>query len=368
MEEYVSHSVGGNTFDLPSYYHNLSPIGHGSFGSVVSAKNILVNRIVAIKKINSSLSNVKDAKRILREIKLLKHFHHDNILDLIDIPLPFDRNNFKEVYLVTSYLETDLHQVIISPQPLSDKHIQYFLYQILRGLKHIHSANLLHRDLKPSNLLVNSNCSLKICDFGMARLAAPFTPKSKHDTSKTYTAYVATRWYRAPEVILSWKHYTYAIDMWSVGCIFAELLSRQPMFQGNDYMNQLVRIFEKMGTPQEEDINYIKNDHARSWIKSIGTIPGNPLGHYFNGVSPTALDLLSKMLTFNPDKRITVNDALAHPYLSALHDPDEEPEALPPFNFKFESDNLNEVEFRELLFQEALSFHKVQNQKDKNRE
>jgi len=260
------------------------------------------------------------------------------------------------VYLVTSYLETDLHQVIASPQPLSDKHIQYFLYQILRGVKHIHSANVLHRDLKPSNLLVNSNCSLRICDFGMARVVAPFTTKSKLESAKTITAYVATRWYRAPEVILSWKHYTYAIDMWSVGCIFAELLGRQAIFQGSDYMNQLIRIFEKMGTPNDEDMNWIRNEHARTWIKSLGHIPPVKLQSIYKNTSNDALDLLAKMLVFNPDKRITVNDALAHPYLCALHDPDEEPDALPPFNFNFECANLTEADFRELMYQETKAF------------
>jgi serine/threonine protein kinase len=307
---------------------------------------MLTGKTVAIKKINNAFSNPKDSKRTLREIKLLKHFHHDNILELIDIPLPPDRHNFTEVYLVTGFLETDLHQVITSPQVLTDKHIQYFLYQILRGVKHIHSANVLHRDLKPSNLLVNSNCSLKICDFGMARVVAPQLYKSKQDTSKTYTAYVATRWYRAPEVILSWKHYTYAIDMWSVGCIFAELLGRQPIFQGTDYMNQITRIFEKMGTPPAEDLAIIKNDHARAWIQSLGYVPPKSLQTLFKDASSTALDLLSKMLTFNPEKRITVQDALAHPYLSALHEPAEEPVALPPFNFSFETANLTETDFR----------------------
>jgi len=172
---------------------------------------------------------------------------------------------------------------------------------------------------------------------------------------------VATRWYRAPEVILSWKHYTYAIDMWSVGCIFAELIGRQPIFQGTDYMNQLTRIFEKMGTPGEEDLICVKNEHARSWIRTLGYIPPKSLESFFKDASSSGLDLLSKMLTFNPEKRITVHDALAHPYMSALHDPEEEPVALPPFNFNFETANFTEIDFRELIYQEALSFYSPNN-------
>jgi len=319
--------------------------------------------MVAIKKINNAFQNPKDTKRTLREIKLLKHFRHENILDLIDIPLPLDRKSFKEVYLVTGLLETDLHQVIASNQLLSDKHVQYFLYQILRGLKHLHSANVLHRDLKPSNLLVNSDCSLRICDFGMARVtpSVPVTNQSQKDLP-LMTEYVATRWYRAPEVILSWKQYTHAIDIWSVGCIFAELLGRKPLFQGYDYMHQINKIIEIMGSPSQEDLMAIHNVAARQYIQNLGYKPGVSWQKLYPNVIPAALDLLSNMLAFNPEKRINVVMALAHPYLSELHDPAEEPIAPEPFNFEFEKNsNLTEQAFRELIYQEALSFNSEQN-------
>jgi mitogen-activated protein kinase 7 len=124
-------------------------------------------------------------------------------------------------------MEADLHQIIRSEQPLTDAHFQYFIYQLCRGLKFIHSANVLHRDLKPGNLLVNADCELKICDFGLARGLSG-------STEGFMTEYVATRWYRAPEIMLSFKSYTKAIDMWSVGCIFAELLGNKPLFKGRD--------------------------------------------------------------------------------------------------------------------------------------
>jgi mitogen-activated protein kinase 7 len=127
-------------------------------------------------------------------------------------------------------MEADLHQIIRSGQPLTDAHFQYFVYQICRGLKYIHSANVLHRDLKPGNLLVNADCELKICDFGLARGYS----SSPEGNIGFMTEYVATRWYRAPEIMLSFQKYTKAIDMWSVGCIFAEMLGGRPLFKGRD--------------------------------------------------------------------------------------------------------------------------------------
>ena len=126
-------------------------------------------------------------------------------------------------------METDMHRVIYSRQDLTDDHCQYFMYQLLRGCLYIHSSNIIHRDLKPSNLLLNKNCDLKICDFGLAR--------GYEETTTTLTECVVTRWYRAPEVILNASHYTNALDVWSIGCIFAELLGRAPLFPGDDYLD-----------------------------------------------------------------------------------------------------------------------------------
>uniref|UniRef100_A0A6B2L7Z0 Mitogen-activated protein kinase n=1 Tax=Arcella intermedia TaxID=1963864 RepID=A0A6B2L7Z0_9EUKA len=341
------------------YYQIIKPIGRGAFGLVVSAYNRLTGQPIAIKKIYNAFTNPKDSKRTLREIKLLKHFRHENILDLRDITIPpADRSSFKEIYIITGLMETDLHQVITSNQELSDKHIQYFLYQILRGLKHIHSANVLHRDLKPSNILVNGDCSLKICDFGMARVV-PTHQDTADQTSLTpqMTEYVATRWYRAPEVILSWKYYTIAIDMWSVGCIFAELFLRKPLFPGKNYMHQITQIIEIIGSPSETDLLTVHNIAARQFIQSLGNKAGVPVSNLFSNAPPAAIDLLSRMLSFNPEKRLTVQEALAHPYLAALHEPTEEPVAPPPFNFEFENANLSESEYRELIYQEIVSLN-----------
>jgi mitogen-activated protein kinase 1/3 len=182
---------------------------------------------VAIKKI-TPFDHSMFCLRTLREMKLLRYFNHENIISILDIQKPRSYDTFNEVYLIQELMETDMHRVIRT-QELSDDHCQYFIYQTLRALKAMHSANVLHRDLKPSNLLLNANCDLKVCDFGLARSAA-----SQEDNSGFMTEYVATRWYRAPEIMLTFKEYTKAIDVWSVGCILAEMLSGKPLFPGKD--------------------------------------------------------------------------------------------------------------------------------------
>lgn len=191
-------------------------------------------------------------------------------------------------------METDMYK-LLKTQRLSNDHVCYFLYQILRGLKYIHSANVLHRDLKPSNLLLNTTCDLKICDFGLARVADP-----DHDHTGFLTEYVATRWYRAPEIMLNSKGYTKSIDVWSVGCILAEMLSNKPLFPGKHYLDQLNHILGILGTPSTEDMNCIINEKARGYLQSLPFKTKIPWNKLYANADAKALDLLDKMLTFNP--------------------------------------------------------------------
>lgn len=264
-------------------------------------------------------------------------------------------------------METDMHRVIRT-QDLSDDHCQYFIYQTLRALKAMHSANVLHRDLKPSNLLLNANCDLKVCDFGLARSAA-----STEDNSGFMTEYVATRWYRAPEIMLTFKEYTKAIDVWSVGCILAEMLSGKPLFPGKDctcdtlsYLfekslnsgladhHQLTLILDVLGTPTMEDYYGIKSRRAREYIRSLPFKKRIPFSAMFPKTSVSALDLLEKLLAFNPAKRITVEDALKHPYLEPYHDPEDEPTAPPIpdefFDFDRRKDELSKEQLKGKLY------------------
>ena len=259
IEPYASHSflAGKHTFTVDRRYSMIRTIGSGAYGVVISALDAKANQNVAIKMVPKAFSDEIDAKRILREIKLLKHFRHENIVSLIDMMPPNVQflEDFNDVYLVTDLMETDLHRIIYSKQKLSIDHAQYFIYQVLRGLKYIHSCRVLHRDLKPSNLLVNSNCDLKICDFGLARgiLRDPNDPINSGTSGSDSTSdplllteYVVTRWYRAPEIMLACHEYSYQVDMWSVGCIFAELILRKPYFPGDDYIDQVCAIDHKV--------------------------------------------------------------------------------------------------------------------------
>lgn len=217
-------------FDLDDTdYRALENIGTGAFGVVCSAIHKKTQDRVAIKKIPSVFEVDAIAKRTYREIKILKHFKHDNVISIREILRPKDgKASLCDIYVVFDLMESDLHKIIYSSQELSDEHVCYFLYQLLRGLKYIHSANVIHRDLKPSNLLVNEDCQLRIGDFGMSRGIA----SSPDEPNFFMTQYVATRWYRAPEIMLSLLEYTTALDMWSVGCIFAEMLGRKHLFPG----------------------------------------------------------------------------------------------------------------------------------------
>lgn len=258
---------------------------------------------------------------------------------------------FNNVYLVSELLETDLACVIRSPQSLTDEHCQFFIYQVLRGLKYIHSANVVHRDLKPRNLLVNSNCDLKICDFGLARVDDP-----NHRERCNMSDYVATRWYRPPEVILSRERYTKAVDMWSVGCILAELLSRRPLFPGRDSFHQVTLIISVLGTP---DAKSYSGKRSRDFIENLPKKPKVPFTHLFPNANPVACDLLERLLTFDPKKRITVEEALKHPYLEELHCEEDEPvcENFAYDEFLFEFASPTKQDLRELIYDELVTHY-----------
>ncbi|KAF2300494.1 hypothetical protein GH714_013820 [Hevea brasiliensis] len=347
--QFVQYNIFGNLFEITSKYRPpIMPIGRGAYGIVCSVLNSETNEMVAIKKIANAFENHMDAKRTLREIKLLRHFDHENVVAIRDVIPPPLRREFTDVYIATELMDTDLHQIIRSNQSLSEEHCQYFLYQILRGLKCIHSANIIHRDLKPSNLLLNANCDLKICDFGLAR------PTSENEFM---TEYVVTRWYRAPELLLNSSDYTAAIDVWSVGCIFMELMNRKPLFPGKDHVHQLRLLTELLGTPTEADLGFVKSEDARRYIRQLSQYPRQPLAQVFPHVHPLAIDLIDRMLTFDPTRRITVEEALAHPYLARLHDIADEPVCPVPFSFDFEQQPLVEEQMKEMIYREALALN-----------
>ena len=347
--------VLGTTFNLDQRYRIIDPVGSGAYGVVVSAEDTVTGKQVAIKKIEKGLDHPTLAKRTLRELKVLRLIQHDNIIPIITIQLPKNRQDLDGIYVVSELMESDLTSIIKSKQALGDEHCQFFLYQILRGLKFLHGSGVLHRDLKPRNLLVNSNCDLKICDFGLARVDLPGT-KVK---AALMTDYVATRWYRPPEALLLYRKYTKAMDIWSVGCILGELLLRKPILPGKDTDNQLELIFSLLGTPDEEDILAIPNTRSRRYVERMPRKAPKDFKTIFKGANPDALDLLKRLLQFNPAKRMTVEEALRHPYLARYHFEEDEHAGTPlsPYDFLFENEILTVSATRNLIFEEILLYH-----------
>ena len=407
-----SFTIAGSEFIVDERYEYIKQIGVGAYGVVISCYDKKTNRNVAIKKVGNAFEDLIDAKRIVREIKLLRYFKHDNIVSLIDIQKPPGRTGFEDIYIITDLMETDLHRVIYSRQELTDDHIQYFIYQILRGVVYMHSANIIHRDLKPANILANKNCDLKICDLGLGRAEVyeydemelrekqnktkkkPKKKKKTEDKDKKdkkdkdnkdkkdkkdkdknkdnkdkdnveeeeeeepdLTEYVITRWYRAPEVILCPSHYSKAVDIWSVGCIFAELLGRQPLFPGDHYLDQIQKIVAVTGTPKMEDLDFIKKKEAKEFFLKLVKRTKLTWSSLFPNANPIALDLLEKMLTFNPKKRYTVDQCISHPYFEGLHDPEQEPITTTPFDWSFDSVELTKENLQSMIYDESLYFH-----------
>lgn len=330
-------------------------IGKGSYGVVCSAYDTHVGEKVAIKKINDIFEHVSDATRILREIKLLRLLRHPDIVEIKHILLPPSRREFKDIYVVFELMESDLHQVIKANDDLTPEHYQFFLYQLLRGLKYIHTANVFHRDLKPKNILANADCKLKVCDFGLARVAFNDTP-----TAIFWTDYVATRWYRAPELCGSFfSKYTPAIDIWSIGCIFAELLTGKPLFPGKNVVHQLDLITELLGTPSAEAIARVRNEKARRYLGSMRKKRPIPFSQKFPNADPLALRLLERMLAFEPKDRPSAEEALADPYFKGLAKVEREPSAQPvtKMEFEFERRRITKEDVRELIYREILEYH-----------
>ena len=345
--------VLGTSFQVPSNYSFVKALGKGAYGIVCCARDEkLGGKRVAIKKIYPMSKTVYDAKHTLREIRLLRHCgQHPNIISLLNLVANVARD---ELYIVMECMDTDLHRIIQSRQQLSPSHHRHFMHQLVQGIEFLHGHGVLHRDLKPANLLVKKNCELRISDFGLAR-QRPDASDDKH----LMTEHVVTRWYRPPELMLSPDgKYTAAVDMWSIGCIFAELLMRKPLFPGKNFVHQLQLIFDVIGTPCASETGYIKNSQALQFLKSLQMKAPIDMSQLFPAVQPEAVDFVRRCMRFSTEDRMRIEEAIEHPLFSACRKVPTEQISLDPslLNFDFEQKKLDQNQLKTIILEEVKLF------------
>ena len=351
-------------FKVPSNYQIKEVIGKGSYGTVAAAVETTYGAQVAIKRVTNIFSKDILLKRAIRELKFMRYFKgHKNVVNLLDLEIVYDKG-YDGLYCFQEMIDYDLARVIHSSVQLSEFHIQSFFYQIMCGLKYIHSADVIHRDLKPGNILCSIQGTLKICDFGLARgMSEDCFQKIKDETGKQshITSYVATRWYRAPELMLCRKKYTKAIDIWACGCILAEFYGRKPIFIGNDQMHQVVEILKVLGTPNKETIlNYGSTVAMEIFALPKPQYAKMAWDKIYPFASEEGLDLIERLLKWDPEKRLTCNQVLAHPFFKKVKNVNDEASCpYGAFDFQYEHNITSINDLTKLLFKEVEEFKKA---------
>ncbi|XP_038078217.1 cyclin-dependent kinase 2-like [Patiria miniata] len=283
-------------------FQKIEKIGEGTYGVVYKARDRESGKMVALKKIRLDTESEGVPSTAIREIALLKELDHSNVVRLQDVV-----HNDKKLYLVFEFLDQDLKKFMDSstlglPMPL----IKSYLHQLLKGVAYCHSHRVIHRDLKPQNLLIDKHGSIKLADFGLARaFGVPL---------RTYTHEVVTLWYRAAEILLGCRFYLPAVDVWSIGCIFVEMITRRALFPGDSEIDQLFRIFRTLGTP--DDTVYPGVTKLPDYKSTFPKWRKQDLGKVVPVLDSEGKDLLQKMLCYNPDHRVSAKAALSHPFFN----------------------------------------------------
>ena len=303
----VTFKVYDAEFALPDGYAFKRALGRGAYG-VVCAATAPSGETVAVKKIENAFARSVEAVRTLREVQLMRQLRHPNLVGLVELLPPPADGVWTDVYVVMPCMETDLGSIIASRQPLSFDHCRFFAFQMLRGLRYMHSAGVIHRDIKPQNLLVNGDCELRICDFNLSRERRP-----------CMTEYVVTRWYRAPELVLGSDQYTAAVDVWAAGCIVAEMVIRKPLLPGKSYVDQLARIVRLLGKPA--DTACVENEAARAYVEGMQAARPVSLPAVLRQSRLTPL--VAASLKFDPDERASAGDLLASELFDEIREGDD---------------------------------------------
>jgi len=329
-------------------YEVMKKIGKGAYGVVWKVMDKQTQQVVALKKVFGAFQNLTDAQRTYREITFLRHFtNHPCIVNLISC---HKAENDTDIYLVFECLETDVHAVIRA-HILLDVHHRYIFWQLLCSLKFLHSAGVIHRDLKPSNLLINSDSGIKLCDFGLARaVGTEISPEELTD-------YIATRWYRAPEILFGSSSYTFAVDLWAAGCILAELVSGRPLFPGSSTMDQLERIISFTGPPSQSAIDSMGSNFTQTMLSNLSYMrPRFQLEEKLQGAPQDAIDLIKQLISLDPNDRPTAAECLDHPYVAQFHNPEKEKtsDSIVVMSLK-ENEKHSIREYRNQVYREAVT-------------
>ena len=324
-------------------YEVIQKLGRGAYGIVWKVKEKRTGKLLALKKVYDAFQNSTDAQRTYREVMYLKHLNgHENIIKLLSINRAY---NNKDLYMVFDLMETDLH-IVIRAKILKPIHKQFIMYQLFKSLKYIHSADLIHRDLKPSNMLINSDCLIKLADFGLARSIA-----NTGEGNPVVSDYIATRWYRAPEILLGSQNYSKAVDIWSAGCIMAELLIEQVLFSGKSSLNQMELIVELLGRPTDTDIKSMTVSQNNTILHTLKIGKSRTFTSLFSKVDQDAVDLIRRLLIYQPNKRLTTEEVLRHPYFKQFHNPNEEISCNKKINIPINDNNkLSLKAYREAIY------------------